>query len=55
VNLDAGDEPFEFLKGFNKIFIIIGLLSLSTSWLRGRRNAGGSGRRLAALYCPHRS
>ena len=46
---------FELLKGFNEIFIVIGLLSLSTGWLRGRRSAGGSGRRLATLDRLHRS
>ncbi len=31
-NLAPGDEPFELFKGFNEIFIVIGLLILSTGW-----------------------
>lgn len=31
-NLDPGDEPFELFKGFNEIFIVIGLLILSFGW-----------------------
>ena len=31
-NLAAGDEPFELFKGFNEIFIVIGLLILSMGW-----------------------
>ena len=31
-NLNPGDEPFELFKGFNEIFIVIGLLILSTGW-----------------------
>jgi hypothetical protein len=31
-NLSPGDEPFELFKGFNEIFIVIGLLILSTGW-----------------------
>jgi len=31
-NLHPGDEPFELFKGFNEIFIVIGLLILSTGW-----------------------
>lgn len=31
-NLPEGDEPFELFKGFNEIFIVIGLLILSTGW-----------------------
>jgi len=31
-NLKVGDEPFELFKGFNEIFIVIGLLILSTGW-----------------------
>jgi len=31
-NLDAGDEPFELFKGFNEIFIVVGLLILSVGW-----------------------
>ncbi|WP_333712223.1 hypothetical protein [Yoonia sp.] len=31
-NLDNGDEPFELFKGFNEVFIVIGLLILSTGW-----------------------
>lgn len=30
--LSAGDEPFEVFKGFNEIFIVIGLLILSFGW-----------------------
>jgi hypothetical protein len=30
--LDAGDEPFELFKGFNEIFIVVGLLILSAGW-----------------------
>ncbi|MFU8822751.1 hypothetical protein [Yoonia sp.] len=30
--LAAGDEPFELFKGFNEIFIVIGLLILSFGW-----------------------
>jgi hypothetical protein len=30
--LSAGDEPFELFKGFNEIFIVIGLLILSSGW-----------------------
>ncbi len=31
-NLASGDEPFELFKGFNEIFIVIGLLILSIGW-----------------------
>lgn len=31
-DLAAGDEPFELFKGFNEIFIVIGLLILATGW-----------------------
>lgn len=31
-NLTSGDEPFELFKGFNEIFIVIGLLILSSGW-----------------------
>jgi hypothetical protein len=31
-NLSPGDEPFELFKGFNEIFIVIGLLILSIGW-----------------------
>lgn len=30
--LHPGDEPFELFKGFNEIFIIVGLLILSLGW-----------------------
>lgn len=30
--LDPGDEPFELFKGFNEIFIVIGLLILAAGW-----------------------
>jgi hypothetical protein len=33
VDLAAGDEPFELFKGFNEIFIVVGLLILATGWL----------------------
>lgn len=32
-NLSPGDEPFELFKGFNEIFIVVGLLILATGWL----------------------
>ena len=28
----AGDEPFELFKGFNEIFIVVGLVILATGW-----------------------
>ena len=31
--LPAGDEPFELFKGFNEIFIVIGLVILSSGWV----------------------
>lgn len=31
--LHPGDEPFELFKGFNEIFIIVGLLILSLGWI----------------------
>lgn len=31
-NLAAGDEPFELFKGFNEIFIVVGLLILTAGW-----------------------
>jgi hypothetical protein len=31
-NLHPGDEPFELFKGFNEIFIVIGLVILSFGW-----------------------
>ena len=31
-NLTAGDEPFELFKGFNEIFIVIGLVILAIGW-----------------------
>lgn len=31
-NLAPGDEPFELFKGFNEIFIVIGLLILAIGW-----------------------
>ena len=30
--LDPGDEPFELFRGFNEIFIMVGLVILSTGW-----------------------
>lgn len=32
-NLAPGDEPFELFKGFNEIFIVVGLLILTTGWV----------------------
>lgn len=32
-NLAIGDEPFELFKGFNEIFIVIGLLILAGGWM----------------------
>ncbi|MEM6886584.1 MAG: hypothetical protein AAF636_00450 [Pseudomonadota bacterium] len=32
-NLDPGDEPFELFKGFNEIFIIVGLSILAFGWI----------------------
>ncbi len=31
-NLAAGDEPFELFKGFNEIFIVVGLVILAMGW-----------------------
>ena len=31
-NLAPGDEPFELFRGFNEIFIVIGLIILATGW-----------------------
>lgn len=31
-NLSAGDEPFELFKGFNEIFIVVGLLIFAAGW-----------------------
>ena len=31
--LAAGDEPFELFRGFNEIFIVVGLLILSSGWV----------------------
>lgn len=31
-NLAAGDEPFELFRGFNEIFIMVGLSILATGW-----------------------
>ncbi len=31
-NLAPGDEPFELFKGFNEIFIVVGLMILATGW-----------------------
>ncbi len=31
-NLAAGDEPFELFKGFNEIFIVIGMCILTVGW-----------------------
>lgn len=32
-NLTPGDEPFELFKGFNEIFIVIGLIILTSGWI----------------------
>ena len=32
-NLMPGDEPFELFKGFNEIFIVIGMIILATGWV----------------------
>ncbi len=31
-NLAAGDEPFELFRGFNEIFIMVGLIIVTTGW-----------------------
>jgi hypothetical protein len=31
--LPEGDEPFELFKGFNEIFIVVGLIILTTGWM----------------------
>ncbi|WP_187428486.1 hypothetical protein ROLI_044040 [Roseobacter fucihabitans] len=32
-NLAPGDEPFELFKGFNEIFIVVGMLILAVGWV----------------------
>lgn len=32
-DLAEGDEPFELFRGFNEVFIVIGLVILATGWL----------------------
>lgn len=32
-NLSPGDEPFELFRGFNEIFIMVGLTILATGWV----------------------
>lgn len=32
-SLAPGDEPFELFKGFNEIFIVVGLVILATGWV----------------------
>jgi len=32
-NLSPGDEPFELFKGFNEIFIVVGLVILAMGWV----------------------
>ncbi|MFK7878860.1 hypothetical protein [Roseobacter sp.] len=32
-NLAPGDEPFELFKGFNEIFIVVGLIILAMGWV----------------------
>lgn len=34
-DLAIGDEPFELFRGFNEIFIIVGLVVLTTGWVSG--------------------
>ncbi|MCU0911878.1 MAG: hypothetical protein MUE98_11210, partial [Rhodobacteraceae bacterium] len=31
-NLAAGDEPFELFRGFNEVFIVVGLVILTMGW-----------------------
>ncbi|MEO0917691.1 MAG: hypothetical protein AAFY31_12030 [Pseudomonadota bacterium] len=31
--LDPGDEPFELFRGFNEVFIMVGLIILSAGWV----------------------
>lgn len=31
-NLSVGDEPFELFRGFNEVFIMVGLIIVSTGW-----------------------
>ncbi|WP_300033060.1 hypothetical protein [uncultured Roseobacter sp.] len=32
-NLEPGDEPFELFRGFNEIFIVLGLAILTSGWI----------------------
>lgn len=32
-NLEPGDEPFELFKGFNEVFIVVGLAILTIGWV----------------------
>lgn len=32
-DLSIGDEPFELFKGFNEVFIVVGLLILASGWV----------------------
>ena len=32
-NIEPGDEPFELFKGFNEIFIVVGLAILTSGWI----------------------
>lgn len=32
-NLREGDEPFELFRGFNEVFIVVGLAILTTGWM----------------------
>lgn len=32
-DLDPGDEPFELFRGFNEIFIMVGLIILAAGWI----------------------
>ena len=45
-HLSPGDEPFELFKGFNEIFIVIGLVILAAGWagVFGLSLATGAGR-----------
>ena len=42
-SLGPGDEPFELFKGFNEIFIVVGLVILATGWAGVAGLAAASG------------
>lgn len=56
-DLAAGDEPFELFKGFNEVFIVVGLIILAVGWggiiglfvTFGDRNAAGFAGLLTAV------